>query len=62
MHRIAHRFRVTSIRRQLTLGITAVLVPCLAFGFYSIQQLVRLRLFELTELRLQAEAELISYG
>ena len=56
------RLRVRSIRSQLTLGIAATLVPCLAIGFYSVQQLVRARVYDLTERRLQAEAELISYG
>ena len=60
--RLLKRFHVTSIRGQLTLGIAATLVPCLAIGFYSVQQLVRARVYELTESRLQAEAELISYG
>ena len=56
------RLHVTSIRSQLTLGIAATLVPCLAIGFYAVQQLVRARVYDLTERRLQAEAELISYG
>ena len=31
------RLRVRTIRSQLTLGIAATLVPCLAIGFYSVQ-------------------------
>ena len=59
---VTRRLRVTSIRGQLTVGLAATLVPCLAIGFYSTQQYVRSRVYLLTEQRLQAEAELISYG
>ena len=55
-------FRVKSIRGQLTLGLTAALVPCLAIGFYVTQQYTRSRFLTQTEKRLQAESELISYG
>lgn len=56
------RFHVKSIRAQLTLGLAAALVPCLAIGFFATQQYVRFRVTNLTEKRLTAEAELISYG
>ena len=55
-------FQVKSIRSQLTLGLTAALVPCLAIGFYVTQQYTRSRFLTQTEQRLQAESELISYG
>lgn len=55
-------FHVKSIRGQLTLGLTAALVPCLAIGFYVTQQYTRSRFLTQTEKRLQAESELISYG
>ena len=55
-------FRVKSIRGQLTVGLTAALVPCLAIGFYITQQYTRARFVAQSEQRLQAEAELISYG
>ena len=55
-------FQVKSIRGQLTLGLTAALVPCLAIGFYVTQQYTRSRFLTQTEKRLQAESELISYG
>ena len=55
-------FRVKSIRSQLTLGLTAALVPCLGIGFYVTQQYTRSRFLAQTEKRLLAEAELISYG
>ena len=55
-------FRVKSIRGQLTVGLTAALVPCLAIGFYVTQQYTRSRFITQTESRLQAESELISYG
>ena len=55
-------FQVKSIRSQLTLGLTAALVPCLAIGFYVTQQYTRSRFLTQTEKRLQAESELISYG
>lgn len=59
---IPSRFHVKSIRGQLTLGLAAALVPCLAIGFIATQQFVRSRVYRLTEKRLSAEAELISYG
>jgi hypothetical protein len=55
-------FRVKSIRGQLTVGLTAALVPCLAIGFYGTQQYTRARFVAQSEQRLQSEAELISYG
>jgi len=55
-------FRVKSIRGQLTVGLTAALVPFLAIGFYITQQYTRARFVAQSEQRLQAEAELISYG
>ena len=58
----AARLRVKSIRGQLTFGLTITLVPCLVVGFYATNQYVRSRVLALTEHRLQAEAELISYG
>ncbi len=60
--RLFERLQVTSIRGQFTLGIAATLVPCLAIGFYSVQQLVRTRVLAMTERRLEVEAELLSYG
>jgi len=42
--------------------MTITLVPCLVVGFYATNQYVRSRVLALTEHRLQAEAELISYG
>jgi serine phosphatase RsbU (regulator of sigma subunit) len=59
---LSKHFRVKSIRGQLTLGLTAALVPCLAIGFYVTQQYTRSRFLAQTEKRLQAESELISYG
>ena len=59
---IPARFHVKSIRGQLTLGLAAALVPCLAIGFFATQEFVRSRVYRLTEKRLSAEAELISYG
>jgi HAMP domain-containing protein len=56
------RLHVKSIRGQLTLGLAAALVPCLAIGFFTTQQFVRSKVTNLTEKRLSAEAELISYG
>jgi len=56
------RLRVKSIRGQLTWGLAATLGPCLVFGFFLTQEYVRTRVYRLTEQRLQAEAELISYG
>jgi serine phosphatase RsbU (regulator of sigma subunit) len=56
------RIHVRSIRGQLTLGLTATLVPMLALGFYASQEFVRFRVYRLTEKRLSAQAELISYG
>jgi serine phosphatase RsbU (regulator of sigma subunit) len=59
---IASRLRIKSIGGQLALGLAATLVPCLAAGFYFTNQVVRSRVYTLTENRLQSEAELISYG
>jgi serine phosphatase RsbU (regulator of sigma subunit) len=59
---ISKCFRVKSIRGQLTVGLTAGLLPCLAIGFYVTQQYTRSRFLTQTEQRLQAESELISYG
>jgi serine phosphatase RsbU (regulator of sigma subunit) len=59
---LSRHFRVKSIRGQLTVGLTAALVPCLAIGFYVTQQYTRSRFLTQTESRLQAESELISYG
>ena len=59
---IASHLRVKSIRGQLTVGLTVTLVPCLALGFYVTQRFVLARVYSLTERRLSAEAELISYG
>lgn len=59
---LSNRFRIRSIRGQLTFGLAATLVPCLAIGFFATQEYVRSRVYRLTEKRLQAEAELISYG
>jgi serine phosphatase RsbU (regulator of sigma subunit) len=56
------RLRVKSIRGQLTLGLAATLGPCLILGFFLTREYVRSRVYRLTESRLQAEAELISYG
>ena len=56
------RFHVLSIRDQLTLGIAVALVPTLGLGFVVVQQLVLSRVYQSVERRLQAEAELISYG
>jgi len=54
--------RAKSIRAQLTLGLTAALLPCLGIGFYVTQQYTRTRLLDQTQARLQTESELISYG
>jgi serine phosphatase RsbU (regulator of sigma subunit) len=59
---LSKRFRAKSIRAQLTLGLTAALVPCLGIGFYVTQQYTRSRFLAQTEKRLLAESELISYG
>ena len=59
---LASRLHVKSIRGQLALGLTVTLVPCLAIGFLVTNRYVKFRVFKLTELRLQAEAELIAYG
>ena len=56
------RLGITSIRGQLTLGIAAALVPCLGLGFFAVQRFVYNGFVRLTEKRLEAEAELISYG
>lgn len=55
-------FRFKSIRGQLTFGLLAALGPCLAVGFLATQELARSRIYSLTERRLQAEGQLISYG
>jgi serine phosphatase RsbU (regulator of sigma subunit) len=59
---LASRLRVKSIGGQLALGLTLTLVPFLALGFFATNRYVKSRVFKLTELRLQAEAELIAYG
>ena len=59
---LSNNFRIKSIRGQLTVGLAATLVPCLAIGFFATQEYVRSRVYRLTEKRLQAEAEIISYG
>lgn len=58
----ASRLRVKSIRGQLALGLTITLVPFLALGLFATNRFVRSRVYALTQLRLQAEAELIAYG
>lgn len=59
---LSNRIHVRSIRGQLTLGLTGTLVPMMALGFYASQEFVRFRVYRLTEKRLSAQAELISYG
>ncbi|MFM6174758.1 MAG: hypothetical protein ACKPB4_21965, partial [Sphaerospermopsis kisseleviana] len=56
------RLRVKSIRGQFTWGLAATLGPFVVFGFFFTNDFVRTRVLRLTEIRLQAEAELISYG
>jgi len=59
---IKRHLHARSIRAQLALGLAFGLVPCLALGFYVTQQYTKSRVLTLTENRLQAEAELISFG
>ena len=56
------RLHVSSIRDQLTVGIAVALVPTLGIGFVLVHQLVLARIYKAGQRRLQAEAELISYG
>lgn len=59
---LLNRFRVKSIRSQLTLGLAATLIPVVAIGHLATREFVRTKIYLIWEKRLQAEAELISYG
>ena len=62
LDRLFARLHVLSVRDQLTLGIAIALVPTLGIGFVVLNQVVFSRVYKSVERRLQAEAELISYG
>lgn len=51
-----------SLRYQLTVGILMVLLPCFAVSYAGLNRLSTEEITRLTENRLAAEAELLSYG
>lgn len=55
-------FETKTIRGFLTLGLTAALAPCLAIGFFVIQEFVAFRVYRIAEDNLKTESLLISYG
>ena len=55
-------FETKTIRGFFTLGLTAALAPCLAFGFFVIQEFVAFRVYRISEDDLKTESLLISYG
>lgn len=55
-------FETKTIRGFLALGLTAALAPCLAIGFFVIQEFVAFRFYRIAEDNLKIESLLISYG